>query len=140
MTIDRLAHESATAAIGRVRQAFERALRSGDSAAAAAVYADDATLLAPAADVVRGRAAIERFRRTGLESGITGVDLSVLDFRRQGDVAVEVGEYELVLASETGTSVVDQGHYLVVHRAEPDGSWRRTAEMFSPSRLPAEVA
>jgi hypothetical protein len=27
---------------------------------------------------------------------------------------------------------VDRGRYLVVHRVEADGRWRRAAEMFSP--------
>lgn len=125
------------AAIDRTRLAFEAALRSGDSVAAADVYADDATLVAPAAAVVRGREAIERFWRTGVETGIEEVEHVVLDLHRKGDVAFEVGEYALRVAPESGAIVVDRGRYLIVHRVEPDGRWRRAAEMFSPDRLPS---
>ena len=125
-------------AIDRMRIAFEAALRSGDSMAAAAVYADDATLVAPAAAVVRGRAAIERFWRTGVETGIDHVEHVVLEFSRRGDVAFEVGEYALHVAPEHGSPIVDRGRYLIVHRIEPDGIWRRVAEMFSPDQLPTQ--
>lgn len=125
------------AAIDRARLAFEEALRSGDAAAAAELYAEDATLVAPAAAVVRGRDAIERFWRTGVETGIEQFEHRVHGVSRRGDVAFEVGEYALRVAPETGTPVVDRGRYLIVHCVDADGRWRRAAEMFSPDRLPA---
>ena len=129
----------AAADIERARLAFELALRSGDAKAAAAVYTHDATLVAPAAELIHGRAAIERFWRTGVETGIGQVELSVLELKLRGDVAFEVGRYALHLAPESGGSIVDRGRYLIVHRVEPDGGWRRAAEMFSPD-APAESA
>lgn len=118
------------------RLAFAAALQAGDAAAAAEAYADDATLIAPAAEVFHGRRAIERFWETGVETGIERVELTVLDLEQRGDVTVEIGRYALHLAPESGVSVVDEGRYLVVHRADPDGRWRRCAEMFSPDRPP----
>lgn len=123
------------------RLAFEAALRAGDSATAAEVYAEDATLVAPATAVVRGREAIERFWRTGVETGIELFQHVVLDLSRKGDVAVEVGEYALRASPDSGAPVVDRGRYLIVHRVGSDGRWRRAAEMFSPDLLaPAETA
>jgi uncharacterized protein (TIGR02246 family) len=133
-------HADAPAAIGRTRLAFEAALSSRDAAAAAKVYTHDATLVAPAADVMRGRPAIERFWRTGVEAGIEQVELAVLELQLRGDVAFEVGRYALHLAPESGGSIVDRGRYLVVHRIEADGRWRRAAEMFSPDAAPAAPA
>ena len=126
----------AAADIDRSRLAFASALRSGDAEAAAAIYEDDATLLAPAADVLHGRPAIERFWRTGVEAGIEEVELAVLELQLQGPVAFEVGRYVLHLAPESGGSIVDRGRYLVVHRVDADGRWRRAAEMFSPGTAP----
>jgi uncharacterized protein (TIGR02246 family) len=118
--------------IDRARLAFQSALGAGDAEAAAAMYADDATLVAPAADVMHGRLAIERFWRTGVETGIHQVELAMVDLQLRGDVAFEVGRYALHVVPESGGSVVDRGRYLIVHRVEPDGRWRRAAEMFSP--------
>lgn len=120
------------AEIDASRRAFVAALRAGDAAAAAAIYADDATLLAPAAELLHGRDAIEHFWRTGVEAGIADVELVCRDLQRRGDVAFEVGEYALHLTAESGRAIVDRGRYLVVHRVEPDGAWRRAAEMFTP--------
>ena len=82
--------------------------------------------------MVRGRSAIERFWRTGVETGIEQVELVVLELQRRGEVAFEVGRYALFLAPDSGGHVVDRGRYLVVHQVETDGHWRRAAEMFSP--------
>ena len=127
--------------IDRSRLAFEAALRRGDASAAASIYTDDATLLAPAADVMHGRAAIERFWQTGVDTGIEALDLAVLVVRRQGDVALEIGNYVIRLAPGDGSIVFDRGRYLIVHRCGTDGQWRRAAEMFSPDvpRTPVRV-
>jgi len=124
--------DAVIANIDQGRVAFEAALRSGDATAAASIYADDATLLAPDADIMHGRPAIERFWRTGVETGIEEVALARLDLRLYGELAFEVGRYALHVTPELGASIVDRGRYLVVHRREADGRWRRAAEMFSP--------
>jgi uncharacterized protein (TIGR02246 family) len=123
--------------LDRGRASFADALRSGDAAGASSLYADDATLVAPAGELLHGRAAIEGFWRTGLEIGIADARFSVLEVERRGDVAFEVGEYALVSMHESGTGAVNRGRYLIVHRIEPDGRWRRAAEMLSPD--PAEA-
>jgi len=122
--------------IDQARAAFELALRAGDATAAAAVYADDATLLAPAAAVLHGRPAIERFWATGVETGIDHVELIVLEIQHRGDVVLEIGHYALHVAPEASVPLVDRGRYLVVHRVGSDGRWRRIAEMFSPDSPP----
>ena len=120
-------------AIAINRGVFAAALASGDAAAAAALYADDATLVAPASAVLHGRRAIEAFWRTGVQTGIVDVRLDVHQLDRRGDVAFEVGAYALHLTPEDGSPVVDRGRYLIVHHVERDGQWRRVAEMFSPA-------
>ena len=120
-------------AIATSRVAFQEALRVGDAAAMAAMYAADATLVAPATDIVHGRAAIERFWRTGVATGVESVELTPLEVQRVGDLALEVGRYVLRVALETGALVVDRGSYLVVHQSVND-RWERVAEMLSPER------
>ena len=107
-------------------------MRRGDAGAAVEAYAFDAILVAPGMAVLTGRPAIEAFWRTGLETGVREVDLEAIEVRQEGDAAVEVGRYVLHLSPEDGTAVVDHGRYLMVHRVDGDGRWRRAAEMFSP--------
>lgn len=122
--------------LARGRSAFARAVRTGDRVAIGDAYADDATLVAPAAEVIRGRSAIEQFWRTGVETGIELLELTVIELQQRGDVALEIGRYALHVVPESGGPVIDRGRYLVVHRADGDGRWRRCAEMFSPDHLP----
>ena len=119
-------------AIAKARADFVAALQCGDVAAASAVYAEDAQLLAPSAELFEGREAIAAFWQAGLEAGIAGVELEELRLQRSEGVAWEVGEYALRLEPADGAAVVDRGKYLLVHERQDDGSWRWAVEMFNP--------
>jgi ketosteroid isomerase-like protein len=119
-------------AIAESRVAFVAALRGGDATAASAVYAEDARLLPPSAELLQGREAIEAFWKAGVEAGISEVELEALEFESDGGLAYEIGRYALRLRPADGGTVVDRGKYLLVHQRGPDGSWRRAAEMFNP--------
>jgi ketosteroid isomerase-like protein len=125
-----------TADLERARAAFAAALRAGDTATAVAAYDRHATLVAPAGELLRGRQMIERFWRTGIEIGVDNVELDLLELELRGDIALEVGQYQLHVAAAPGTpAAVNRGRYLVVHRLGGDGRWRRAAEMFSPDHV-----
>lgn len=126
-------------AIGETRAAFVAALKDGDAKAASHVYADEARLLAPSAELIQGREAIEAFWRAGLEAGISEVELEALELERQGRLAYEIGRYALRLEPTDGGTVVDRGKYVLVHERQPDGSWRRAVEMFNPEGPPAST-
>ena len=127
--------EEPGSAIRGSRMAFVSALRRGDARSAAEAYALDATLIAPAVDVLHGRSAIEDFWRTGVETGVMDVTFETIEVQSEGNVAVEVGRYTLHVVPERGATVVDRGRYLMVHRVDSDGQWRRSAEMFSPDEV-----
>src|SRR5687767_14545333 len=116
--------------IAETSAAFVAALRDGDAKAACAVYADDARLLAPSAELMLGREAIESFWRAGLEAGISEVELETLELERHDGLAYEIGRYALWLRPPNDAAVVDRGKYVLVHERQQDGSWRRAVEMF----------
>jgi ketosteroid isomerase-like protein len=129
--------ESPEAAIARARAAFVAALAAGDAASASAAYSDDARLLPPATAPIQGRAAIERFWRAGVDSGIAEVELDAQEFGGRDGIAFELGRYALHVRPPGGAAVVDRGTYVLVHERQDDGTWRRAVEMFSPSEPPA---
>jgi ketosteroid isomerase-like protein len=126
-------------AIAKTRAEFVAALLSGDAAAASAVYADDAQLLAPSAELIAGREGIAAFWRAGLDAGIAGVELEELTLDGGESVAWEIGSYALRLDPAEGGPVVDRGKYVLVHERQEDGSWRRAVEMFNPDAPPATL-
>lgn len=118
--------------IGKARDAFVGALESGDARAASASYTPDARLLAPSAELFRGRAAIERFWLAGLDTGISEVLLETLELVRRNGFAYEIGRYELGLRPADEVPVDDRGKYVRVHEQQADGSWLWAVEMFNP--------
>ena len=128
--------EPAQLAIREARSRFVDALRRGDAAAAAEVYAEDARLLPPTAELMHGREAITAFWRAGLDAGISDIALDPLELERSDGFAYEIGRYRLQLDPADGGSIVDRGKYVLVHERQADGSWRRAVEMFNPETLP----
>src|SRR5262245_5678780 len=97
----------------------------------ASAYTDDADLMAPNARPLRGTAAIAEFWRGGIEMGIRGVEIETLRVEEGKELAFEIGRYTLQFEPQDGAPVTDEAIYLVVHRLEQDGIWRRAAEIFT---------
>lgn len=120
-----------TRAGSNARAAFVAAVGRGDVEAVAALYTEDARLLAPAAPPILGRRAIEQYWRTGLDSGVHEIELELVEIESRYGVAYELGRYALAVHDEHGR-IIDRGDYLVVHERQDDGSWRWAVEMFNP--------
>jgi uncharacterized protein (TIGR02246 family) len=112
--------------------AFSDALGRGSAADAAALYAEDGKLLTPAARLIEGRDQIEAFWRAGLAVGLSGIELEAVEFETGPGFTVEIGRYAFTLAVEDGGPTVDRGKYVVLHRRQTDGSWRRAVDVFNP--------
>jgi uncharacterized protein (TIGR02246 family) len=112
--------------------AFADALGRGSAAEAAALYAEDGKLLTPAARLIEGRHQIEAFWRAGLAVGLSSIELEAVEFETGPGFAVEIGRYTFTLAVDGGGPTVDCGKYVVLHRRQTDGSWRRAVDVFNP--------
>ncbi len=100
--------------IDTVNKRLAQAVQEGDAAAAAALYTEDGKLLAPNADFLSGRDAIQGFFQGAIDGGIKGLNLSTLELEIQGDTAYEVGTYELVA---DGGAVADSGKFIVIWKS-----------------------
>ena len=119
------------------RAAFAEALRRGDAGAASTFYAIDAQVLAPSTSPVVGREDIRAFWQAGIDAGVVDFSLMTAASHRGEGLAYETGEYELTVGSRDGGRVAERGRYVQVFRCQPDGSWQRAVEMFSPDDGPA---
>jgi len=108
--------------------ALTSALALGNAAAAAALYATDARLVTSGAEPIAGRDEIEAYWRAGLAVGLARVELRTLELLPGPGTALELGRYALV----AGSGAPEEGTYVVLHRQEPDGTWRRAVDVFNP--------
>jgi ketosteroid isomerase-like protein len=107
--------------------ALAAALARGAAPGAAALYSDDGRLLAPAAGIVCGRDQIEAYWRAGIGLGLFRLELEAREVEVIDGLAIEVGRYAIAVASGA-----DAGEYLVLHRRQADGTWRRAVDVFNP--------
>ena len=111
---------------------FVEAIRRRDTFAACAVYADDARLLPPLSGEISGRTEIQAFWEAGLNSGMTDVSFEAIDVRSDEAMATEAGRYTFSVEPADSARVTERGHYVHIHARQPDGSWRRVVEIFTP--------
>jgi len=104
---------------------FTDAMSKGDTATMFANYADDATMMMTGTPAWNGRAAIA----TGMSSmmaqySVTNPKFATLDVMVSGDVAVEMGTYEMTMQEKGKKAITDKGKYLTVWKRQADGSWK----------------
>jgi len=114
------------------RRTFIAALGRGDPAAAAMVYAADGRLLLPSTAPLDGRSSIEAFWRAGLEAGMASLELVPYSVNVDTTFACELGAYTLQSTPAHEAWSTEHGRYLIVHRLDPDGAWRRALELYAP--------
>jgi uncharacterized protein (TIGR02246 family) len=112
-------------AVRKANSDWERAVTTGDAAAIAAPYADDAVFVLVDGTCIRGRAEIEKMYREGFErrglaaSGRIESKRLVVD----GDLAYESG-YGEVRRVTGGKLSSSGGRYLTVWQRRADGEWK----------------
>jgi uncharacterized protein (TIGR02246 family) len=116
------------------RQAIEAAVRryvdatnEGDATTLASLYADDAMLLPPDHEPIRGRAAIGAFWQQGTDEGL---EVTNLDVEVSGNLGYLVGRYHL---PATDDEPADSGKYVMCLKRQQDGSWKLTADIWNRS-------
>jgi uncharacterized protein (TIGR02246 family) len=116
------------------RQAIEAAVRryvtasnEGDAKALADLYADDAVLLPPDHEPVRGREAIGAYWSQGTDEGL---EVTTLAVEVDGDLGYLVGRYNLPATEE---EPADSGKYVMCLKRQRDGSWKLTADIWNQS-------
>ena len=112
------AEERAT--IEKLNDSWTAAFNKGDAAAVAALYTEDAYVLPPGSEIVKGRAAIEAFWRQAAQQ-MSDAKLTTVDVLPLGrSAAREIGTVTLKTKSQPPQEVV--GKYVVVWR-KINGQW-----------------
>jgi uncharacterized protein (TIGR02246 family) len=129
----------------RFAREFEELFYRGDAAVMTSFYTQDAMILAPDSEAVRGRRAIGEFwdaacqaaQRTGMKRAI-----SVQHLERSGDLGYLVSTVTLEIPGADGQPATITFNDVTVWKAGADGRWRvavdsasRTAPLQAPPSL-----
>jgi uncharacterized protein (TIGR02246 family) len=116
------------ATIQKLIDAFAEAFNRGDTASMATMYTEDAYLLPPQTDIMRGRAAIQQFWQAASEQ-IGDMKLTIVDVEPLGsDAAREIGTVTAKTKGQPQQEVV--GKYVVVWR-KVGNDWKLATDIWN---------
>jgi uncharacterized protein (TIGR02246 family) len=119
------------ATIDKLNDAFAGALARGDFASVAEMYTEDAYLMPPGADLVRGRNGIQAFWTAALDQ-ISDLKLTAVDVRPLGsDAAREVGTFTAKTKGQAPQDIA--GKYVVVWQ-KVDGAWKLATDIWNTNK------
>lgn len=104
---------------------FAEALGKGQAAKIADMYAEGARVMPPNGSMVQERTKIQQFWQGFIDSGAK-LSLSTSDVEAQGNVAIEVGTYEMI--SSDGKR--DTGKFVVIWRRHKT-DWKLAVDIWN---------
>jgi uncharacterized protein (TIGR02246 family) len=117
--------------IEKLNDTLAAALNKGDASAVAAMYTEDAFVLPPGAEPVKGRAAIEAFWRQAVQQ-LSDAKLTTIDVLPLGpEAAREIGTVTLKTRSQPPQEIV--GKYVVLWRKE-GGGWKLATDIWNTNK------
>jgi len=117
--------------IQKLNENFASAFNRGDYAAVAGMYAEDAYLLPPGAEMMRGRAAIQAFWTKAGEA-IGDPKLTAVDVTPLGNTAArEIGTFTLKTKGEQATELT--GKYVVIWQ-KVGNDWKLAADIWNTNK------
>jgi len=116
-------------AIAEVNIKFGEVFSSGDAAALASLYTEDAWLISQTGDMFKGREGVEAFWAGAFQMGMKEVVLTTVDVMRMDDMVGEFGKADLTIKPEGQDEIKDVGKYLVIWKKAADGTWKLYADI-----------
>ena len=122
--------------IAQVRDEWVRMAEANDPAGLAALYAEDAVMVAPTGELVEGRQAIQQAHTPMLEA-MASVDISSTGTVLGSHVSTDMGTFSQMVQTPDGEQTME-GHYIVVLERQDDGSWQIVQQLSAfPAPSPA---
>lgn len=119
-------HEQEEAAIRALDAQWVQAVAAKDAAKSASFYDAQATLMAPGAPITTGTAAIQKTWAAMMATPGFALTFSpsTIHVSQSGDMAYELGTFELTTNDKKGKAQTMKANYVVVWGKQADGSWK----------------
>ena len=109
---------------------FAAAASHGNVDGMVALYDEHAVLMPPGAPSMNGRDAIRQFWTNFTSLGAIDAKLVTDDILTSGELAAEMGHFELTITPKSGAAIKDDGKYLVLWR-NVGGQWKIVRDIFN---------
>ncbi|MFB0523746.1 MAG: SgcJ/EcaC family oxidoreductase [Candidatus Bathyarchaeia archaeon] len=114
---------------------YRELVQKGDASGLSELYTEDAVLLYPRRDMIKGRKAIKETMESYFERGVKDIELNTIEVIGRGDNVAELGTYVLRWEPKGQRALEEKGKYVVVWKRTPKG-WQIHWEVSNTS-LPA---
>lgn len=115
-------------------QQWLKAFNGGDASAVSNIYSEGARMMAPNAEIVEGRPAIEAFVKEFVQTGAQ-LSFDLITVHESPSLCAAVGRYTMDIPG----APQDRGKYVEVWARQSDNSWQIVDDIFNSS-LPAAPA
>ena len=113
--------------------ALSNGVQNQDAAMTASAYTEDAVVLPPSGETIRGKAAIEAFWTQQFSTGFNAVDGASNGLSTSGDLGYEWGSATFEVPSGPQT-VTDVTKYVNVLKKDGSGTWKIAMTIWTSSR------
>jgi uncharacterized protein (TIGR02246 family) len=123
-------------AIRKLDKEWSAAAQSKDVDRTVSFYADDASALPFNAPIATGKEAIRQVwaHLTSLPGFALTFGPTKIEVAKSGDLAYDVGTFELKSNDAQGNVNTEVGKYVVVWKKQPDKQWKVVIDMFSTDK------
>lgn len=121
--------------IAEVNRKFGEAVRNQDPVALASLYTEDACLLPPNSEMIRGRQEIQETFGGMMQMGWKDAILTTVELLGSGDIVQEIGKYKQKIQPEGQEAIEDIGKYIVVWKKTTEG-WKLHWDILNTSLPP----
>ena len=125
---------TAKSSVERENSKFIEAFKKGDSAGVASNYGQDAWVLPPNGDIVKGNEIVSLWG-SFIRSGVKDLKLSTDDISGNAEQLAETGNYEIY---GDQNKLLDKGKYVVVWKSQ-NGNWKMYRDIWN-TNMPAKPA
>ncbi|HTR98847.1 MAG TPA: DUF4440 domain-containing protein [Bacteroidota bacterium] len=125
-------------AIEAINQKMANDMLSGKVDTTYAQYTDDAVSMPDHMPMMRGKAAFRENTAKMLAMGVkfSKVQFSTVDVQVFGQIAYEIGTYDMTLTMGSMPEMNDKGKYLTIYQQAADGSWKTKVETWNSDAPP----
>ena len=110
-------------------QDFAMSFNTGNYDQAASVFAVDGVLMAPQLEAAYGQKSVERLLRQLGDAGYSDLRLESTRIEHSGDMAMELGQFTVIVRQSDGAMFPERGKYVKVWRRL--GAWLLMADCWS---------